>query len=566
MTLHHPPGAGTVPAAASDAGTTAPLVVPPAPDAVDSAERRAAVAAASGLPTVDRPVRSISLRRHVRVTFGVAIVASVIIATTGILGFRALLDAREEVVDQADPALLAATELLAGLVDQETGVRAYVLTADDGFLAPYDAGEAQFDADRAEVGELGAEFAGVSEALVDVDAAVAAWRAEYVEPTLIGVRAGDPTVRDEAMLAEGRQQFDAIRDAVSGLQSDLTVAREDARQELSTTTVRLVVTLALSALVLVGLVWFLWRLIRLGVEGPLHQLGQDARQVSGGDLAHPVAPVGPVELQALGAAMEQMRHRIVEELEAVKDARDQLASQTEDLERSNAELEQFAYVASHDLQEPLRKVASFCQLLQSRYEGRLDERADQYIGFAVDGAKRMQALINDLLEFSRVGRRGAEPVLADAEVLVGRALSNLSDTVEETGAQVAVEDLPLVRIEVSLGVALFQNLLSNALKFRREGTAPIVSITVRRDGDHHEFAVTDNGIGINPDYAERIFVIFQRLHAKDEYAGTGIGLALCRKIVEHHGGRIWVDTSSYESGEDHGTTVRFTLPAVQGDE
>jgi signal transduction histidine kinase len=548
------------------AETAPPAGSAPGSPEPSSGERRAvAEATAAGLPPVDRPVRPISLRRHVRVTFGVAVLVSIIIAVTSVLGFWALLDAREEIVDRADPALLSSSELLAGLVDQETGVRAFVLAADPRFLAPYEEGEARYAADREEVERLGAEFEGVTEALVGVDAAVADWRSGYVEPTLAGVEAGDPSVRDEAMLDEGRARFDVIRAAVARLQSDLTVARENSRQELSTTTTRLVVALAVSALVLVGLVVFLWRLIRLGVEGPLHRLGQDARQVSGGDLGHPVAPVGPIELQALGAAMEQMRHRIVDELEAVKDARDQLADQTEDLARSNAELEQFAYVASHDLQEPLRKVASFCQLLQSRYEGRLDDRADQYIGFAVDGAKRMQALINDLLEFSRVGRRGGEPVLADADVLVGRALSNLSDTVEETGAHITVEDLPLVRVEVSLGVALFQNLLSNALKFRREGTEPQVAVTVRRDGDHHEFAVTDDGIGIAPDYAERIFVIFQRLHGKDEYAGTGIGLALCRKIVEHHGGRIWVDTSRYVPGEEHGTTVRFTLPAVQGD-
>jgi signal transduction histidine kinase len=569
VTLSLPgPGAGSAaePDADPGAGSSTPPVDAAAPDAGDSAERRAADATASGLPRVQRPVRPISLRRHVRVTFGVAVVAAVAIAVTGVIGFWALLDARERVVDQADPALLSATELLAGLVDQETGVRAYILTSDPGFLTPYEAGEARFAADRAELERLGAEFDGVTEALVDVDAAVDEWRSGYVEPTLVGVRAGDPAVRDEATVAQGRQQFDAIRDAVTRLQDGLSVAREDARQELSTATNRLVVALAVSAVVLVALVAFLWRLIRLGVEGPLHRLGEDARQVSGGDLEHPVAPVGPIELQALGQAMEQMRHRIVDELGSVREARDQLADQTKDLARSNAELEQFAYVASHDLQEPLRKVASFCQLLQSRYEGRLDERADQYIGFAVDGAKRMQALINDLLEFSRVGRRGGETVLADADVLMGRALSNLSDTVEETGAHVSVEDLPVVRMEVSLGVALFQNLLSNALKFRREGTEPHVAVTVRRVGDDHEFAVIDDGIGIAPDYAERIFVIFQRLHAKDEYAGTGIGLALCRKIVEHHGGRIWVDTSSYESGEGHGTTVRFTLPAVQGDE
>jgi light-regulated signal transduction histidine kinase (bacteriophytochrome) len=210
-------------------------------------------------------------------------------------------------------------------------------------------------------------------------------------------------------------------------------------------------------------------------------------------------------------------------------------------------------------------VASFCQLLQNRYGGQLDERADQYIEFAVDGAKRMQALINDLLEFSRVGRKGGEMVVIDADDLVARARQNMASAIEETGAVVGSDDLPVVRMEPSLGVALFQNLVSNAIKFRRPDTQPAVRITVDLVGSpdgFHEFAVSDDGIGIPAEYAERIFVIFQRLHAKDEYAGTGIGLALCRKIVEHHGGRIWVDTSGAGSGEPHGTTVRFTLPVV----
>ena len=286
---------------------------PPAPDPVavvaapavagPSRGQRRAVAA-SGLPTRPRKVRPISLRRHVRTTFAVAIAAALVITTIGVVGFWALLDARENVVDRADPALLASSELLAGLVDQETGVRAYVLIADPAFLAPYERGETESDLALARVERLGGGFPGVATALDEVDAAVDDWRDEYVEPTLDGVAAGDPSVRSEATLDAGRERFDAIRAAMGELRSSLSAAREDARQELSTTTVRLVVALAVSAMVLLALVAFLWRLIRLGVEGPLHQLGQDAQQVSGGDLSHAVQPVGPVELQALGGAME----------------------------------------------------------------------------------------------------------------------------------------------------------------------------------------------------------------------------------------------------------------------
>jgi signal transduction histidine kinase len=522
-----------------------------------------------------RQVRPISLRRHVRVTFGVALAAALVMTVLGVLGFWALLDAREQVVDRADPALLASADLKNSLIDQETGVRADVLAADEQFLAPAEDGQDETDRARQRVVLLGGDLPGVRDEIVDVDEAIDAWRTGYVDPTLAGVEAGDEAVRDEATLADGKAHFDAIRTEVGELRSSIGEAREDARERLSDTTVRLLGILGIGALAMVLIVAFLWRLIRLGVEGPLHLLGEDAAVVSSGDFAHPVQPVGPVELQALGQAMEQMRQRIVTDLDAATDARDQLERQTHDLERSNAELEQFAYVASHDLQEPLRKVASFCQLLQNRYGGQLDERADQYIEFAVDGAKRMQALINDLLEFSRVGRRGGEMVVIDADDLVARALLNMGSAIEETGAVVSSDDLPLVRMETSLGVALFQNLVSNAVKFRRPDTAPTVRITVASSSSSdgassgfHEFAVTDDGIGISPDYAERIFVIFQRLHAKDEYAGTGIGLALCRKIVEHHGGRIWVDTSGSSgsagsSGEPHGTTVRFTLPVVE---
>jgi light-regulated signal transduction histidine kinase (bacteriophytochrome) len=226
------------------------------------------------------------------------------------------------------------------------------------------------------------------------------------------------------------------------------------------------------------------------------------------------------------------------------------------LERSNAELEQFAYVASHDLQEPLRKVTSFCQMLERRYAGQLDERGEQYIAFAVDGAKRMQALINDLLAFSRVGRIERPRELVDVGELVAQATSALGLAIEETGATVEVDGpLPEVYAERTLLGLVLQNLIANAVKFRTD-EPPRVRVSARRDGDEWEFAVADNGIGIEPQYADRIFTIFQRLHARDAYEGTGIGLAMCRKVIEHHGGHIWLQVS--ENG--NGSTFRFTLP------
>jgi PAS domain S-box-containing protein len=241
-------------------------------------------------------------------------------------------------------------------------------------------------------------------------------------------------------------------------------------------------------------------------------------------------------------------------------AEKKLAQKMEELARSNEDLEQFAYAASHDLQEPLRMVAAYTQLLAERYRGQLDANADKYIGYAVEGATRMQVLIRDLLAFSRVDRNGTERSDTDCNSALEEALLNLQAAIQESGAAVTRDRLPVVAANRSQMIQLFQNLIGNAIKFRGK-EAPVIRVSAERQGDHWQFAVTDNGIGIAPEHKEIIFVIFRRLHAREEYSGNGVGLAICKKIVEHHGGRIWV-----ESEPGQGCTFRFTLPAHPADD
>jgi|SRR3990172_4031567 len=239
-----------------------------------------------------------------------------------------------------------------------------------------------------------------------------------------------------------------------------------------------------------------------------------------------------------------------------KQVEQRLLKANQELAESNKELEQFAYVASHDLQEPLRMVSSYMQLLETRYKEKLDSDAQEFIGFAVDGAVRMQRLIHDLLAFSRVGTRGRSPQAVDSGAALTDALQNLKMTIEGEKAIVIFDDLPVVMADKDQLTQVFQNLISNAIKFKGK-RRPSISINAQISSGFAEFKVVDNGIGIDPKHAERIFVIFQRLHPREKYEGTGIGLAICKKIVERHGGRIWVES---ELGK--GSTFHFTFPTA----
>jgi PAS domain S-box-containing protein len=267
----------------------------------------------------------------------------------------------------------------------------------------------------------------------------------------------------------------------------------------------------------------------------------------------------PVEI-SFGEFTAEGRHMfaaILRDVTERKRAEQELAQRAEELARSNAELEMFAYVASHDLQEPLRMVASYTQLLARRYKEKLDAEAHEFIGFAVDGASRMQQLIQDLLSYSRLTTKGKPRNLTQSEAVCNVALENLQKSIEDSRAVVCVGPLPAVLADATQLTQLFQNLIGNAIKYRNE-RKPEIRVAAKPDGDEWLFSIQDNGIGIDPQYFERIFQMFQRLHTRAEYSGTGIGLALCRKIVERHGGRIWV-----ESQPGKGSTFLFTIPQAK---
>ena len=467
-------------------------------------------------------------------------------------------------IENIQPARVAAYQLQAALRDQETAVRGYVITADPQFLAPYDEGIRVEQEVSAEIRLLEQDRPDLLGDLDAIEQAAGSWRTSYAEPLIAAVRAGDAQAAAGSS-ALGKTEFDRLRAHFDAQNEHLVQARTDGIEELDQIrSWRGAVVAAMLAAFAVTIL-LLAVLLRRALVRPLDALAAACRRIAQGNFGERIHPRGPRDIRGIANDVENMRQRIVDELEASRAAADALDAQAEELRRSNAELEQFAYVASHDLQEPLRKVASFCQLLEKRYGDKLDERGTEYIAFAVDGAKRMQVLINDLLTFSRVGRLYATETDVDLDAALDAALANLATAVEESGAVIErpPAGLPTIKGDPTLLAMMWQNLIGNAVKFRRDGVAPRIEIDCRTGDDDDQnwsFSLSDNGIGIAPEFVDKVFVIFQRLHGRDAYSGTGIGLALCKKIVEQHGGLIWID-SSYTDG----TRFRFTLPVAVDD-
>ncbi len=529
-----------------------------------------APSADSGSVPVSRRGLQFSVRGWQNVVLAVMGVVVLVGAVTGGVLEHRTDEVSRELIDRIQPSRSAAYRLQAALIDQETAIRGYVISADRQFLEPYYQGQQAEQLAAQDFRQRLGDHALLVGELDAIENAGAGWRASYAEPLISGVTPGAPNVVNSATAQRGKAEFDGIRKLFDTQNAQLTAAVADRRAQLQQVRdwrdrvlAGLVCVFLLTAVVLAVVT-------QRAVTRPLAALAAACRRITSGNFGATIVPRGPRDIRAIAGDVENMRQRIVDELELSRSAQARLEAQAEvldaqtvELRRSNAELEQFAYVASHDLQEPLRKVASFCQLLQKRYGDKLDERGIEYIDYAVDGAKRMQVLINDLLTFSRIGRLSTGHTDVDLGAALDDALANLGTAIEESEAQIlrTGAQLPTVLGDATLLTMLWQNLIGNAVKFARDGVAPRIVVECRPNDDDGDgqwlLTVSDNGIGIPVEFVDKVFVIFQRLHARTAYGGTGIGLAMCKKIVEYHGGAIWVDTMYTE-----GTRFCIAMPAA----
>jgi signal transduction histidine kinase len=497
--------------------------------------------------------------RITALTAGAGVLLSVIAISAAVTASTTRSDTTR-LTERISPAVAASERLLTLALAEQTGATQYTASGEVYYRDLYIGAIEQESRVVAETDRLLYDEPQLRQQLASISHQLAAWRADVADPMVAAVAVDGPDPARGVLSEAAQVQFSTVLQAMARLRTDTTAVRDDLRERVTSSNTLLVVLLFSAAGVVLVSGLLLALLLRRLVTRPVVDLAAEVRRVAGGDYEHDINGGGPPELARLARDVNGMRKQIAADLTEVRAAQARveeanrlLETQAEELTRSNRDLEQFAYVASHDLQEPLRKVASFCQLLQRRYSGQLDERADQYIYFAVDGAQRMQRLINDLLAFSRIGRVTAGFV----EVDMNRVVDDVIAQREPANGRISRGELPVVQGEEPLLTALVTNLVGNAVKFRKPDTRLEIHIDATRTGDEWELSVRDNGIGIGEEFAEKVFVIFQRLHSKEAYPGTGIGLAICKKIVEYHGGRIWVDTDHRD-----GTLIRFTLPAT----
>ena len=466
------------------------------------------------------------------------------LVTASLGGIATNVNARTDVTAQYRNTAFAVYDLRVALLNIQTGYRGYALSGNRSFLEPYRLGLSE-SADALQHLKNLQTFPQQIAALERSTKLYEVQVASNLE--LVKVGQALPSDLQELFLREEKRLFDGLRVEFQLLLDQALNGFFVTRQKVTT-----------------GLLWLSWLpwlafgllaaaalAVRSGLRqlilDPIRKLERAAQGLADGDGSIRLEVRSNDEMGKLSATFNQT---------AVT-----LSLRTAELQRSNRDLEQFAYVASHDLQEPLRMVSSYTQLLGKRYAGKLDERADTYIHYAVDGANRMQALIHDLLKYSRAGTRQAPLLPTSATAVVSDVLRSFELLISESGAQITVGELPEVLADRVQLTQIFQNLIGNALKFRREGVAHNVTLSAEPDDSSGRamwrFTVLDNGIGIQKEYFERIFVIFQRLHTREAFSGSGIGLAICQRLIERHGGQIWL-----ESVPDEGSAFHFTLQAV----
>ena len=456
--------------------------------------------------------------------------ASAVLLLVAILSYRSLTRnvADRRWVTHTYQVLQKLDDLQIGMAGAETGQRGYILTGENSYLHPYENALAQILQNVRAVRELTADNPNQQRSLDRLQPLIAAKLAELQDRIDVrkqqGLAAGVDAVRE----GSGKKYMEQIGVAIAAMKQEeerLLVLRSN-ELEVSSHAARV--------MIVIGEVL---AFVFLFAAGLVIQQEMNRRRLA------------EKEIRCLNAELEK---RVAERTA-------ELAERAKDLERSNMELQQFAYVASHDLQEPLRTIASFTQLLAKRYNDKLDDKAREFINYAVDGSKRMQTLINDLLAFSRVGTQGRTLETVRCDPVLDRVLRNLRLAIQDSGAVITRDRLPAVLADEMQLSQMFQNLLANAIKFRGSDP-PRIHVSAERQGAIWKLMVRDNGIGISPDHQDRIFVIFQRLHSKTQYPGTGIGLAICKKIAERHGGRIW-----FEPSPGGGSTFYFTMVAGEID-
>lgn len=460
-------------------------------------------------------------------------------------------------VSAAQSRLNLITALSRDIASLENGQRGYILTGQDAFLEPYLMARQEFARHTTQL-RTTSPIVRQKAGLAQVAALVGQWQQLAAEPEIQARRVSLQAAVDRVSDGQGKQLLDQARNVLATMAAREVQRQTDAiaqnRQALART--RLITVLGTLAGVLL-LMLAAWRSART-VGTYLHELGQGAQQIADGNYTLRLPRAGVTEIDDLSRQFHQMAEAVQLRESALADSSSALQASNADLARSNRELERFAYVASHDLQEPLRTIGSYTELLARRYSGQLDERADKYIEFTIGATQRLKNLIQDLLTFSRVHRPGREFGPVDTAALVAEVQAELAAKIARAGATVEIGPLPTLRGNLELLHHIFLNLLVNAIKFRSPERPSQVWLSARRDGPDWLFEVRDNGIGIEPQYHERIFEVFQRLHAVGEYDGSGIGLAVTRSAVEQHGGRLWL-----ESVPGQGTTFFVALPAEE---